>query len=233
VTAAFNPRLVRGICFDVDGTLVESDDLVVRRLARLLRPIGRVRSHTHPDLLARRIIMSLETPTNALLHLLDVIGVDEVLGPIVDLIHRLRGDADLSPPVLVEGTRSALERLASRYALAIVTSREHSSTISFLNATGLEARFQCAATARTCRRAKPHPAPVLWAAQQLQLPPETCLMVGDTTVDIRNGLAAGAQTVGVLCGFGRRDELERAGAHLILESTAELPTILSGNPAHT
>jgi len=51
-------------------------------------------------------------------------------------------------------------------------------------------------------------------------------MVGDTTVDIRAGVAAGAQTVGVLCGFGERGELERAGADLILESTTELADVL-------
>ena len=32
--------------------------------------------------------------------------------------------------------------------------------------------------------------------------PRDCLMIGDTTIDIRTGRAAGAQTVGVLCGFG-------------------------------
>jgi len=67
---------------------------------------------------------------------------------------------------------------------------------------------------------------VLWAAEQLGLPPKCCLMVGDTTVDIRAGRAAGTQTVGVLCGFGDRAELERAGADLILESTAELAGVL-------
>jgi phosphoglycolate phosphatase len=47
-------------------------------------------------------------------------------------------------------------------------------------------------------------------------------MVGDTTLDVRAGVAAGAQTVGVLCGFGEQHELERAGAHLVLDSTADL-----------
>jgi len=58
------------------------------------------------------------------------------------------------------------------------------------------------------------------------VPPENCLMVGDTTVDIRAGRAAGAQTVGVLCGFGYREELERAGADAILNSTGELANLL-------
>jgi phosphoglycolate phosphatase-like HAD superfamily hydrolase len=53
-------------------------------------------------------------------------------------------------------------------------------------------------------------------------------MVGDTTVDIRAGKAAGAQTIGVLCVFGARRELERAGAELIVSSTADLSEILAG-----
>ena len=36
-------------------------------------------------------------------------------------------------------------------------------------------------------------------------------MIGDTTVDIRAGRSAGAQTVGVLCGFGEENELRRIG----------------------
>lgn len=51
-------------------------------------------------------------------------------------------------------------------------------------------------------------------------------MVGDTTVDMLAGRRAGAQTVGVLCGFGERGELESAGADVLLESTADLPAAL-------
>ena len=47
-------------------------------------------------------------------------------------------------------------------------------------------------------------------------------MVGDTTVDVHAARRAGAWSVGVLCGFGQRAELARAGAHLVLETTADL-----------
>ncbi len=56
--------------------------------------------------------------------------------------------------------------------------------------------------------------------------PANCLMIGDTTVDIRAGKAAGAQTVGVLCGFGEEPELRRLGADEILETTSELANLL-------
>jgi phosphoglycolate phosphatase len=67
---------------------------------------------------------------------------------------------------------------------------------------------------------------VLYAAERLGVPAANCVMVGDTTVDIHAGRRAGAQTVGVLCGFGERDELERAGADAVIESTAQLDKLL-------
>ncbi|MFN2144202.1 MAG: HAD family hydrolase, partial [Anaerolineales bacterium] len=72
------------------------------------------------------------------------------------------------------------------------------------------------------------PDPVLWAADQMRVSPEHCLMIGDTTVDIKAGRRAGAQTLGVLCGFGTEKELRKAGADEILPSTAHLTYLLSG-----
>jgi phosphoglycolate phosphatase-like HAD superfamily hydrolase len=58
--------------------------------------------------------------------------------------------------------------------------------------------------------------------------PQECLMIGDTTVDIRAGKAAGAQAVGVLCGFGEEAELRQLGADQILRSTSDLPELFNG-----
>ena len=54
---------------------------------------------------------------------------------------------------------------------------------------------------------KPHPTPIRLAAVRLSLLPEQCVMVGDTGVDVRSAKAAGALAVGVLCGFGERQDL--------------------------
>jgi phosphoglycolate phosphatase len=58
------------------------------------------------------------------------------------------------------------------------------------------------------------------------VPAGDCLMVGDTTVDIRAGKAAGAQTIGVLCGFGEEQELRLLGADMVLATTPELVQVL-------
>jgi HAD superfamily hydrolase (TIGR01549 family) len=225
VNPSFDPDRVDAIFFDIDGTLADTDDAYVQRLIRALYPLSFLTSEETRQRLARQLVMAAETPVNAITTLLDRLFIKQTFGAMRNTLHRLRGEKE--PHLLIPGVRTMLEALAAHYPLAIVTAREERSTKKFLRATKLEPLFPYVATARTCRRAKPHPAPVRWAATQLEVSPEACVMVGDTTVDIRAGAAAGAQTVGVLCGFGRRHELERAGANLILESTTELTEVLS------
>jgi beta-phosphoglucomutase-like phosphatase (HAD superfamily) len=106
--------------------------------------------------------------------------------------------------------------------MAVVTSRGDAGAHGFLSLAGLSGYFRTVVTCQTTWRIKPHPEPVRYAAARLGVPVEACLVVGDTPVDIKAARRAGAWACGVLCGFGEREELERAGAHLVLESTALL-----------
>ena len=81
-------------------------------------------------------------------------------------------------------------------------------------------------TGQSAEHTKPYPDPILLAAHKMGVKPEECLMIGDTTVDMRAGKSAGAQTVGVLCGFGEEPELIKKGADKILKSTPDLIDLL-------
>ena len=221
-----DPGRVCAILFDLDGTIADSDDTAVQRLAALLRPFFSLRKIHNERKSARRLVMAAETPLNAFLSFLDRYSLDEWIHPLSNALHHLRGETEIRDARLIPGVAEALDRLTARYPLALVTAREKYGADALQRALQIQAFFRCVATAGTCRRSKPHPAPVLWAADRLGLAPRDCLMVGDTPVDIRAGCAAGTQTVGVLCGFGERDELLRAGADLVLDSTADLPGVL-------
>lgn len=212
---------IQAICFDVDGTLSDTDDRWVERLTRWLRPL-RLR---HPQRLARWLIMGMETPANWLYETLDRLHLDDEAARLVDWLFRHQTDGSRHF-TLIEGVDEMLMRLKERYPLAVVSARGEKATLSFLEQFGLRAHFTAIATALTCVHTKPMPHPVLWAAEQMGVNPANCLMVGDTVVDIRAGKAAGAQTAGVLCGFGREGELRRAGADLILPTTARLEDVL-------
>ena len=53
---------IRAICFDMDGTLSDSDDVMVARFSRLLKPFHFLYSKQQTDRLARRIVMAIEAP---------------------------------------------------------------------------------------------------------------------------------------------------------------------------
>jgi beta-phosphoglucomutase-like phosphatase (HAD superfamily) len=213
---------IRALCFDVDGTLSDTDDLYVQKVSRRL-PRFLVRD---PERVARRLVMWVESPGNALLGLPDIIGLDDELLGLWEWLNRHR-PRPMKHFLIIPGVGEMLERLYRKYPLAVVSARDDRSTRAFLDQFELTGYFQEIVTAVSAAHTKPYPDPIYFAAQRMGVPPGACLMIGDTTVDIRAGVAAGAQTVGVLCGFGEEPELRRNGADLILEATPELVEVLS------
>jgi HAD superfamily hydrolase (TIGR01549 family) len=219
------PR-IKAICFDVDGTLSDTDDRWVSMLEqrlKLFRPLfprGDVRQF------ARWALMCAESPGNLIYHFFDILHLDDEMGWLINYLSQRKTGKKPSNFWLIQGVKQALVELHPHYPMSVVSARDQSGTDAFLEQFQLRAYFQAVATAFTCRYTKPFPDPILWSASQMGVSPENCLMVGDTTVDIRAGKAAGAQTVGVLCGFGRERELRKAGADLILPDTAALTEIL-------
>jgi len=216
------PGEIDAVFFDLDGTLVETDDEAVEKLTRRLYPLrwllpGRDAGHA-----ARRILMVAENPANSLLTLLDRVGLDDDVLDMSDRLCRMRG---LSTPLNfrpVDGVVEALHDLGRRYHLAIVTTRSRLQAKAFLSQQGLDELVKVIVGREDTWRIKPHPDPIRHAAKEVGVPVERCLMVGDTTVDILAARSAGARSVGVLSGFGEEKEMDRAGADMIVDSAASL-----------
>lgn len=223
---ALDRSRIRLLCFDVDGTLSDTDDQFVLRLSRWLKPFRSMLPRRDPLALARRIVMATESPATWFYGLPDRLGLDAPLASLGNLIYRIGLGRNPRPFMIIPGVLETLTLLGARYPMTIVSARDPRSAASFLNQFELGASFLHVVTARTCIHTKPYPDPILWAARQVNVPADACVMIGDTTVDIMAGKAAGAQTVGVLCGFGEEAELRRAGADIILPSTADLGAIL-------
>ncbi len=216
------PR-IQALCFDVDGTLSDTDDLYARKAAKFF-PRFLFRD---PDHAARRLVMWIESPGNALLALADSLHLDDEMIAVIHWISRRRKHSS-KELLLIPGVDAMLAQLYGRYPMSVVSSRDEKGTMAFLERFDLLKYFDAVVTALSARYTKPYPDPVLLAAEKMNVPPERCLMIGDTTLDIRAGKSAGAQTVGVLCGFGEESELRRMGADEILTDTAKLPEILQG-----
>jgi phosphoglycolate phosphatase len=213
---------VQAILFDLDGTLMDTDDQAVERLARGLQRLHCPR----PRRTARRLIMASETPGNGLMTLVDVLGLDATLTAFTDRLRRWRGLRTRANFRAVAGVTEMLAALNGRYRLAVVTTRSRDEAETFLDQYDLQGLFDALVVRESTWRLKPHPAPIRHAARLLDVPVERCVMVGDTTVDVKSARRAGAWAVATLCGFGEREELEQAGAHVVLAHTSHLSALL-------
>jgi N-acetyl-D-muramate 6-phosphate phosphatase len=213
--------MIKALCFDVDGTLSDTDDLYTRQLSKFFPKL----IFKNPNYTARRFVMWIEAPGNALLGLADSLHLDDEMVAVINWLSRHRKHSE-KKFLLVPGVDEMLKQLHGRYPMAVVSARDEKGTMRFLEQFDLVKYFDTVITGLSATHTKPYPDPVLLAAKNMNVPPENCLMIGDTTVDIRAGRVAGAQTVGVLCGFGEEPELRKMGADEIISDTPKLLDLL-------
>lgn len=217
---------IKALLFDIDGTLSDSDDEMVAsiyaRMAWLSPPFKEMGLHTF----ARQLVRFFQAPANRFLAFLDHIGVDSHLARFLDHRARKKKAVPEDFPV-IPGVRPMLDALHKRYPFAVVSARNSVTVEKFLRVNDLHSYFDIVISSQTCEKTKPFPDPLLFASSELGVPIENCLMIGDTLTDVRAALAAGAQSLSVLCGFGTEKELRKSGTHHILASTSELADLLN------
>jgi phosphoglycolate phosphatase len=214
----------RLIVFDCDGTLVDSQQLIVEAARQT------VLSHGLEPLEAtavRAVIgLSLEL---ALAQL--VPGADErVLISLVATYRAnwrlLRTQGLLEP--LFPRTREVLGTLdRNGHLLGVATGKSRAGLLEVLDHHGLTALFVSFQTADR-HPSKPHPGMLQEAMRETGSAPGETLMVGDTSFDMEMARAAGARAIGVAWGYHPPAQLEAAGAELILENFDQLLDCVRG-----
>ncbi len=216
---------IKAILFDIDGTLSDSDDQMVARIEGWLKSLGFILSEERKHQIARWLVMAAESPGNFLYNQADRLDID---GFLVKLLSRRTRSKKhkVKKYWVIPGIEEMLEEMDKHFTMGVVSARDEASSMAFINQFRLKKYFKTIVTSQTCRYTKPFPDPLIFSAKELNVEPQACLMVGDTTVDMRAAKLAGMQALGVLCGFGTRRELLRAGADLLIDSTAQLPELL-------
>ena len=212
---------IKAVCFDVDGTISDTDNEWVDRITRTMNWMDFAVNRQERTRMARWLVMATESPMNGLYHWLDHLSLDDNFARLFDKRAR-RARTRKHPFWLMDGTIELLDHLFPRMPLSVVTARDEFTTMHFIDSFDLGKYFKPIVCSLTCEHTKPFPHPVLHAAKHMNVAPENCVMIGDTTVDIHAGRAAGAQTIGLLCGFGTEKELRRAGADLVVSELRDI-----------
>jgi 2-phosphoglycolate phosphatase len=116
---------------------------------------------------------------------------------------------------------------ASGLVWGIVTNKIARYAEPLVEALGLHRASAVLVCGDTTAYAKPHPAPLIEAAERIQVDPSRCLYVGDDLRDIQAGQAAGMQTAAAAWGYlGSGDAVQHWGADHLLHSPQDLLNLL-------
>ena len=206
------------IFFDLDGTVVDSKPGILASCDAALRSLG----HRPEGLEVDKLIgPPLE---EVMAEVLGRFGDDRVAEAVLAYREHY-GSAGILETTVYPGLAAALDQLGALKArLYIATSKRTVFAERILARLGLLDRFA------GVRGAEPGgvEAKAEVIADLLRrhgLAARQCLMVGDRRQDVEGARANGIATVGVLWGYGDREEREAAGALHIAEHPAELPPI--------
>lgn len=204
------------VLFDLDGTLVDSADLILESYRHTMRVHF---DEVPPD---EVWLASFGTPLRSQFKVF-VDTVQEVQA-LIDtyLEYNLRMHQELIRPF--DGMREAVaELLETGSRLGIVTSKAKEGTAASLAACDLPAEwFEVIVTSDEPIPHKPDPAPVRMALERLTAAPADASFVGDSVWDLRAGRAAGVCTVAALWGPFSEDELIGERPDVMLDTPADL-----------
>lgn len=221
--AAPHPELV---VFDWDGTLVDSAGDIVDAMVRASEAIGI--EPPPQDRMRRAIGLGLveafrqifEGRTEAELRTL----MEQYRAHYVNLPPTVHGKAFTS-------VDSMLRTLHGRgHSLAVATGKSRAGLDRSLGANSFAGLFRSSRCADETA-SKPDPLMLEELSLELCVEPEQMLMVGDTTYDMEMAARFGCAAVGVAWGVHETDELQAAGAEVVLDDIGHLPEWLASRSA--
>ena len=211
--------MTRLVILDFDGTLADTQPIIVGSIQRTLAEMG-LPARSDAECAAIIGLPLVECFSN-LFPDIDTATAERCADRYREIFDELNepGAVPLFPHVLE--TIRALH--ASGLQLAICSSRGRPTLEGFVSNFHLEPYISMVVSANDVTHHKPHPEPVQIILEQLQVRPEEAVVVGDASFDILMGRAAGCRTVGVTYGNQTAEELRACGAECLIDRFDALP----------
>jgi phosphoglycolate phosphatase len=212
------------VIFDCDGTIVDSQHMIVAAMTQAYGWHGMVVPPRETVL----SIVGLSLP-----EAFATLGRDHPDFPVATMVERYKaafhvmrdGEKHLEP--LYPGAADAIASLARRddVLLGIATGKSQRGVRAVLTMHGLLDHFTTIKTAEDAP-SKPNPGMVLDAMREAGVAPEDTIVIGDTVYDIAMARAAGATAIGVTWGYHAASALEEAGAYAVIDRFESLCPML-------
>jgi HAD superfamily hydrolase (TIGR01509 family) len=214
---------ITGVLLDVDGTLVDSNDMHAHAWVRALAEAG----VTVEFATVRRLIGK---GGDKLLP--EVSGIDAESGK-GKAVSKRRGEifeAEYLPQLKpTPGAKDLLARMAKEgLELAVASSSEKDQLKSLLEVCGADEFIKASTSSDDAENSKPDPDIVHAALEELGQPKDKVILLGDTPFDVEACLKAGIRVVALRCGGWGDPDLK--GAVRIYDDPADLLAHFDDSP---
>ena len=212
-------RPVTLVLFDCDGTLVDSQHVIVDAMQAAFANHGLA---PPPAEAVRRVVgLSLH-------HSMAVLAPESTAEDQDALTERYKQAfiaqraAGRPQGLLYPGAAEAICRLAEQgHVLGVATGKSRRGLAATLERFALADFFATLQTADDAP-SKPHPGMVHQAIAETGATPATTVVIGDTTFDVEMAVAAGATALGVSWGYHEVSDLHDAGARCVMDAFHEV-----------
>ena len=208
------------VVFDLDGTLVDGYAGISEALGFAMRRMGLL--PPTPELVRGLVGAGLE-------RLLEKAVGPERADEGVRLFRERYPEVAVEMTDLMPDVREVLRAVeASGWRMILTSNKPARFSRMILEAKGIAGYFQSVEGPDAEAPPKPDPAMLHRALRRLGIPASEAVVVGDMHIDAQFARAAGCRVALVPGGSSSREELERAGADVVLENLRALPRWLNG-----
>src|SRR5712691_2255061 len=185
------PRVIEAVVFDLDGVILDSEELwdeVREGLAR--ERGGRWSERAQADMMG----MSSKEWSQ---YMHEVVGLEEPPEEINrEVVRRMRRHYAERLP-LIDGAVDAVKRIAEQWPLGLASSSNRELIDCALEVSGLAPYLRATVSSEEVERGKPAPDVYLEAARRLGIEPSRCAAVEDSRNGILSARAAGMRVIAI------------------------------------
>lgn len=217
----------RAVIFDVDGTLVDSQDDIVASMKAAFAEVDR------PAPRRRDILALVGIALDDSIPMLWPEGTAEdharMVAAYKDAYAGLRKAAEMAGKGanFYPGMRDLLDDLMARdIAVCVATGKSRRGLDALFASAGLRGAFASTQVSDD-HPSKPDPSMIRAVLTETGADPSRTVMVGDTTFDVEMAVRAGVAAIGVAWGYHRAAELTAAGAAAVAEDAKDLAILIA------